>query len=226
MHAQASLIDQRIGLRQLKQCVDVLALVHGDEQLVHLLAGRPPVKCRRSMATRNDEDISFSMSMASAGLPRREEAEGVHVLVVLLRALDMVGDRVPQELLELREVGRHGDLGALEAVVQARVAPAGGVGRQAVAVAVVHHLRELREHELIADRRDAEPRVVHGHADGACALEVAAVDRLAAGNVVDRALDGLCGGADPMTSICRPSQSRTAVMMPRCRREGRDRRTP
>ncbi|TVU46573.1 hypothetical protein EJB05_06115, partial [Eragrostis curvula] len=137
------------------------------------------------------------------GLPGGDEAEGVDVLVVLLRALHVVGDRVAQEL-QLRAVGRHGDLGALEAVVQARVPATRQVGGQAVVVEVVDELGELREHEL-ADGGDGEAGVVHGHADGR-ALEVAAVDRLAAGDVdervvvdgVDLALDGFGGGADDL----------------------------
>uniref|UniRef100_A0A0D3F7U3 Uncharacterized protein n=1 Tax=Oryza barthii TaxID=65489 RepID=A0A0D3F7U3_9ORYZ len=72
-------------------------------------------------------------------LPGGDEAEGVDVLVVLLRALDVVGHWVAQEL-QLGAVGGHGDLGALEAVIQARVAPAGQVGGKAVVVVVVHKL--------------------------------------------------------------------------------------
>ncbi|PUZ40681.1 hypothetical protein GQ55_9G443700 [Panicum hallii var. hallii] len=143
------------------------------------------------------------------GLPGGDEPQRIHVLVVLLRALDVVGDGVAQEL-QLGAVGGHGYLGALEAVVQARVAPAG----QAVVVEVVDELRELREHEL-ADGGDGEAGVVHGHADGR-ALEVAAVKRLAAGDVdegvvvdgVDLALDGLGGGADDLDLGAEPLRRR------------------
>uniref|UniRef100_A0A804NTL0 Uncharacterized protein n=1 Tax=Zea mays TaxID=4577 RepID=A0A804NTL0_MAIZE len=149
-----------------------------------------------------------------SSLPGGDESERVHVLVVLLRALDVVGDRVPQEL-QLRAVGRHGDLGALEAVVQAGVAPAGQVGGQAVVVVVVDELRELRKHEL-ADGCDGETGVVHGHPDGR-ALEVATVKGLASGDVdervvvdgVDLALNGLGGGTDNLNLRAEPLRRRT-----------------
>uniref|UniRef100_A0A804U8N8 Uncharacterized protein n=1 Tax=Zea mays TaxID=4577 RepID=A0A804U8N8_MAIZE len=147
------------------------------------------------------------------GLPGRDEAQGVHVLVVLLRALHVVGDGVAQ-VLELGAVGGHGDLGALEAVVQAGVAAAGQVGGEPVVVELVDELGELREHEL-ADVGDGEAGVVHGHADGG-ALEVAAVQRLAAVDVDDRvvvhgvdlALDGLGGGADDLDLGAQPLRRR------------------
>jgi hypothetical protein len=147
------------------------------------------------------------------GLPGRDEAEGVHVLVVLLRALDVVGDGVA-EVLELRAVGGHGDLGALEPVVQAGVAAAGQVGGETVVVELVHELGELREHEL-ADVGDGEAGVVHGHTDGG-ALEVASVERLATVDVDDRvvvdgvdlALDGLGGGADDLDLRAEPLRRR------------------
>uniref|UniRef100_A0A804M0Z3 Uncharacterized protein n=1 Tax=Zea mays TaxID=4577 RepID=A0A804M0Z3_MAIZE len=53
------------------------------------------------------------------GHPGGDEAERVDALVVLLRCLHMVCHRVGKEL-ELRAVGRHGDLSAIETVVQAR----------------------------------------------------------------------------------------------------------
>ncbi|WVZ74538.1 hypothetical protein U9M48_022708 [Paspalum notatum var. saurae] len=147
------------------------------------------------------------------GLPGGDEAERVHVLVVLLRALDVVGDRVPQEL-QLRAIGRHGDLGALKAVVQAGVAAPGQVGGQAVVVVVVDQLRELSEHEL-ADGSDGEAGVVHGHADGR-ALEVATVQGLAPGDVdervvvdgVDLALNGLGGSTDNLNLWAEPLRRR------------------
>jgi hypothetical protein len=147
------------------------------------------------------------------GLPGRDEAQGVDVLVVLLRALHVVGDGVAQ-VLELGAVGGHGDLGALESVVQAGVAAAGQVGGEAVVVELVDELGELREHEL-ADVGDGEAGVVHGHADGG-ALEVAAVQRLAAVDVDDRvvvdgvdlALDGLGGGADDLDLGAEPLRRR------------------
>uniref|UniRef100_J3LEZ0 Uncharacterized protein n=1 Tax=Oryza brachyantha TaxID=4533 RepID=J3LEZ0_ORYBR len=125
----------------------------------------------------------------------------------------MVGDRVG-EVLELRAVGGHGDLGALEPVVQARVAAAGQVGGQPVVVELVHQLGELREHEL-PDVGNGEAGVVHGHTDGR-ALEVAAVERLAAVDVdhrvvvdgVDLAFDGLGGGADDLDLGAQPLRRR------------------
>jgi hypothetical protein len=143
------------------------------------------------------------------GLPGGDEAERVHVLVVLLRALDVVGHRVAQEL-QLRAVGGHGDLSALETVVQARVAPTRQVGGQAIVVEVVHQLGELREHEL-ADGGEGETGVVHGHTNGS-ALEVAAVERLATGDIdervvvdgVDLALNGLGGEADDLDLWAEP----------------------
>jgi hypothetical protein len=62
---------------------------------------------------------------------RGDEAEGVHVLVVLLRALDVRGDRFG-EVVELAEVVGHGDFGAFHAVVEARVRAAGEVGQEIV----------------------------------------------------------------------------------------------
>ena len=106
------------------------------------------------------------------GLASGHQSERVHILVVLLRALDMGGDRVGQ-VVELGQVGRHGDLGPLHPVVQARVRPAAQVGRQPVVVEIVDELGELREHEL-ADGGDGQPHVVHGHSDRR-ALEVASV---------------------------------------------------
>uniref|UniRef100_A0A0E0G9Z2 Uncharacterized protein n=1 Tax=Oryza nivara TaxID=4536 RepID=A0A0E0G9Z2_ORYNI len=143
------------------------------------------------------------------GLPGGDESKRVDVLVVLLGALDVVGHWVAQEL-QLGAVGGHGDLGALEPVVQARVAAAGQVGGQPVVVELVHELGELREHEL-ADVGDGETGVVHGHTDGG-ALEVAAVERLAAVDVdhrvvvhgVDLTLDGLGGGTDNLNLRAEP----------------------
>ncbi|CAL5020803.1 unnamed protein product [Urochloa decumbens] len=160
---------------------------------VHGLAERHQVGGRHEL-----EDVD-----GLGGLPGRDEPQGVHVLVVLLRALHVVGDRVA-EVLELGAVGRHGDLGSLEPVVEAGVTAAGQVGGEPVVVELVHQLGELREHEL-ADVGDGEAGVVHGDTDGG-ALEVAAVERLAAVHVDDRvvvdrvdlALDGLGGGADDL----------------------------
>ncbi|BAT17397.1 Os12g0521101 [Oryza sativa Japonica Group] len=125
----------------------------------------------------------------------------------------MVGHRVGEEL-QLRAVGRHGDLGAIETVVQARVAPAGQIGGKAVAVEATGKLGELREHEP-ADGSDGETSVVHGHPDGS-ALEVAAVERLAAGDVDDRVvvdgvdlpLDRLGGEADDLDLRAEPLRRR------------------
>jgi hypothetical protein len=130
------------------------------------------------------------------GLACGDESKGVHVLVVLLRALDVRGDRVGQ-VVELGEVGRHGDLGAFHAVVEARVWSAAEVGWQAVVVVVVDELGELREHEL-ADGGHGQAHVVHGDADWS-ALEVSPVKRPVACRVdergvvhgVDLSLDGM-----------------------------------
>jgi hypothetical protein len=170
---------------------------------VHGLAQRDHVRGRHEL-----EDVH-----RLGGLPGGDEAEGVHVLVVLLRALDVVGDGVGQ-VLELGAVGRHGDLGALEPVVQARVAAARQVGGQPVVVELVDQLGELGEHEL-ADVGDGEAGVVHGHADRG-ALEVAAVQRLATVDVDDRvvvdrvdlSLDGLGGGADDLDLGAEPLRRR------------------
>ena len=78
---------------------------------------------------------------------------------MLLGALDVRGDGVGQ-VVELRQVRRHGDLGSLHAVVQARVRAPAEVGWQAVVVEVIHKLGELCEHEL-ADGGHGEPHVVH-----------------------------------------------------------------
>ncbi|KAF7079413.1 hypothetical protein CFC21_083648 [Triticum aestivum] len=125
----------------------------------------------------------------------------------------MVGHRVGK-VLELRAVGSHGDLGALEAVVQAGVAAASQVGGQPVVVELVDELRELREHEL-ANVGDGETGVVHGHTDGR-ALEVAAMERLATVDVddgvvvdgVDLALDGLGGRPDDLDLGAEPLRRR------------------
>ena len=135
------------------------------------------------------------------GFARGHEPQRVHVLVVLLCALDVGGDGVG-EVVELAEVGRHGDLCALHAVVQAGVWPPGEVRGKAVVVKVVHELAELRKHEL-PDGGDGEPHVVHGHADWG-PLEVPPVDRPVARGVnqgvvvhrVDLALDRMCGCSD------------------------------
>jgi hypothetical protein len=58
-------------------------------------------------------------------------AEGVHVLVVLLYALDVHGDGFGK-VVELAEVAGHGDFGAFHAVVEARVRAAGEVGQEIV----------------------------------------------------------------------------------------------
>jgi hypothetical protein len=126
---------------------------------------------------------------------------------------DVVGDRVPQEL-QLGVVGRHGDLGALKAVVQAGVTPTRQVGGQAVVVVVVDELRELHKHEL-AEGCDGETGVVHGHPNKR-ALEVATVKSLASGDIdervvvdgVDLVLNGLGGGADNLNLWAKPLRRR------------------
>ena len=143
------------------------------------------------------------------GFAGRDEAEGVDVLVVLLGALDVRGDGVG-EVVELAEVGRHGDLGALHAIVEAGVGPPGQVGRQAVVVVVIHELAELREHEL-AYGGHREPHVVHGHPDRR-ALEVPAVESDAPRSVddgvvvhgVDLALDDVSRGPDHLNLWAQP----------------------
>ncbi|CAA7401284.1 unnamed protein product [Spirodela intermedia] len=113
-------------------------------------------------------------------LPRRDQAQRVNVLVVLLGALDVGRHRVG-EVLQLRAVGRHGDLGSLEPVVQAGVLPAAEVRRQSVIVVVADQLRELGEDEL-PDGGDGDAEIVHGDTNGG-PLEVSPVERDIAGHV-------------------------------------------
>ncbi|KAG6548580.1 hypothetical protein Mapa_010069 [Marchantia paleacea] len=105
-------------------------------------------------------------------LPRGDEPQGINVLVVLLRALDVSGDRAGQ-VQQLGTVGRHGNLRALESVVEAGVGPSAQVRGQAAVVEVVHQFGELGEGQL-PDGREREAQIVHGHADGR-PLEVASV---------------------------------------------------
>jgi hypothetical protein len=85
-------------------------------------------------------------------------AEGVHVLVVLLHALDVRGDGFGK-VVELAEVAGHGDFGAFHAVVEARVRAAGEVGQEVLKVAKVKVVKE----KAVKEPKEKVPKLAALH---------------------------------------------------------------
>ena len=115
---------------------------HLSHRLLHCaLHGLLHVAQVHRLAQAQEEDGAHELENLHGllGLPGGHQAQGVHVLVVLLRALHVRGHGVGQ-VVQLREVGSHGDLRAFHAVVKAGVGSSADVGRQPVVVVVVHEL--------------------------------------------------------------------------------------